>query len=191
MGLIIRNKEYTIAEMKDKIASIEAAKEKIEREIRMMQTNIIGEETRAEDIMRHELAIAAFGRRNISAYQRYDEMTAYIGNWLQDRLREKFSFAIDVFSAYDACHMRWILKADTLYSTISQDFTRETLDVIDMNKTLEYFVESIEKSIPPRFNRKVEVSLPVQNMRLFRCECCNAVLTSTTCEYCGAKYFIN
>lgn len=191
MGLITRNKRCTIAELKDKIASIEAAKEKIEREIKMMQTNIIGEETRAEDIMRHELAIAAFGRRNISAYQRYDEMIAYIGNWLQDRLREKFSFAIDVFSAYDACHIRWIIKADTPYSTISQDFTRETLDVIDMNKTLEYFVESIEKSIPPRFKRKVEVSLPVQNMHLFRCECCNAILTSTTCEYCGAKYFIN
>lgn len=191
MGLIIRNKRHTIAEMKDKIASIEAAKEKIEREIRMMQTNIIGEETRAEDIMRHELAIAAFGRKDIPAYQRYDEMIAYVGNWLQDRLREKFSFTIDIFSAYDACHMRWIIKADTPYSTISQDFTRETLDVIDMNKTLEYFIESIEKSIPPRFKRKVEVSLPIQNMHLFRCECCNAVLTSTTCEYCGAKYFIN
>jgi hypothetical protein len=191
MGLIIRNKRCTIAELKDKIASIEAAKEKIEREIKMMQTNIVGEETRAEDIMRHELALAAFGRKNISEYQRYDEMIAYVGNWLQDRLREKFSFTIDVFSAYDACYIRWVIKADTPYSTVSQDFTKETLDAIDMNKTFEYFVESIEKSIPSRFKRKVEVSLPVQNMRLFRCECCNAVLTSTTCEYCGAKYFIN
>lgn len=190
MGLITKRKKTT-EEIKADLLKVEKNLSELERRMNGMFTNLVGEDTRAEDIMRHELALAAFGRKNISAYQRYDEMIAYVGNWLQDRLREKFSFTIDVFSAYDAYYMRWVIKADTPYSTISQDFTKETLDAIDMNKTLEYFVESIEKSIPPRFKRKVEVSLPVQNMRLFRCECCNAILTSTTCEYCGAKYFIN
>ena len=161
-----------------------------------MFTNLVGEDTRAEDIARHEARLNAFDRHDMSTTMYRDEEIASLGVYLQRKLREEFSFSIDVFSAFDIRSLRWVIKAETPYSVVTEDFTQAAIDKLDWDEVLEFFIDSIEKAIPARFKRKVEVSLPVKilptkEMRLFRCECCNAVLISTTCEYCGAKYFIN
>lgn len=191
MGLITKRKKTT-EEIKADLLKIEKNLSELERRMNGMFTNLVGEDTRAEDIARHEAKLAAFGRHDACC----DEEIASLGAFLQEKLRQEFAFSIDVFSAFDACSLRWIIKADTPYSVVTQDFTREAFDDMDWDEVLKFFINSIEKTTPVRFRRKVEVSLPVktlptQEMRLFRCECCNAVLTSTTCEYCGAKYFIN
>lgn len=195
MGLITKRKKTT-EEIKADLLKIEKNLSELEGRINGMFTNLVGEDTRAEDIARHEAKLSAFGRHDMSTTMYRDEEIAALGVFLQEKLRQEFVFSIDVFSAFDACSLRWIIKADTPYSVVTQDFTREAIDSMDWDEVLKFFIDSIEKTTPTRFRRKVEVSLPVKalparEMRLFRCECCNAVLTSTTCEYCGAKYFIN
>ena len=195
MGLITKRKKTT-EEIKADLLKVEKNLNEIERRMNRMFTNLVGEDTRAEDIARHEAKLSAFGRHDMSTTMYRDEEIAALGVFLQEKLRQEFIFSIDVFSAFDACSLRWIIKADTPYSVVTQDFTQAAIDRLDWDEVLEFFIDSIEKTIPARFKRKVEVSLPVKTlptkeMRLFRCECCNAVLTSTTCEYCGAKYFIN
>lgn len=191
MGLITKRKKTT-EEIKADILKIEKDLSELERGMNRMFFNLVGEDTRAEDIARHESRLAAFGRHDACC----DEEIASLSAFLQRKLREEFTFSIDVFDAFDACSLRWIIKAETPYSVVTQDFTRESFDSMDWDEVFKFFVNSIEKTTPARFRRKVEVSLPVktlptQGMHLFRCECCNAILTSTTCEYCGAKYFFN
>lgn len=195
MGLITKKKKTT-EEIKVDLLKVEKNLSELERRMNRMFFNLVGEDTWAEDIARHEAKLTAFGRHDISTTMCCDEEIASLGAFLQEKLRQKFVFPIDVFSAFDARSLRWIIKADTPYSVVTQDFTREAIDSMDWDEVLKFFIDSIEKTTPTRFRRKVEVSLPVKTlptreMRLFRCECCNAVLTSTTCEYCGAKYFIN
>lgn len=191
MGLIIKKKKTT-EEIKADLLKVEKNLSELERRMNGMFTNLVGEDTRAEDIARHEARLSAFGRHDACC----DEEIASLSAFLQEKLRQEFAFSVDVFSAFDACSLRWVIKAETPYSVVTQDFTREAFDNMDWDEVLKFFINSIEKTTPVRFRRKVEVSLPVktlptQGMHLFRCECCNAVLTSTTCEYCGAKYFIN
>lgn len=188
MGLIFRRKKAP-DEIKEALDSVEEMLNSVERKSNMVQTNIIGEETLAVDTMRHDLTMAAIGRGDVSPFQRYDEQVSYIGDWLRNKLRENFSIAIDVFSAYDHCSMRWIIKAETSYSIVSKDFTRESLDNIDLDKIFEFFSKTIAKSISLRFRKKVEIELPVKRFHALKCECCGATLTSSTCEYCGTKYF--
>lgn len=196
MGLIIRKKKKTTEEIKADLLKVEKNLSELEGSMNKMFYNVVGEDTFAEDIARYKAKLRAFGRHDVSTTIYNDEEIASLGAFLQRKLRQEFTFSIDVFSAFDACSIRWIIKAETPYSVVTQDFTKETLDSADWDEVLEFFIDSIEKTIPPRFRRKMKVSLPVETlptngMHLFRCECCNAVLTSTTCEYCGAKYFIN
>ena len=191
MGLITKKKKTT-EEIKADLLKIEKNLSELERRMNGMFTNLIGEDTRAEDIARHEARLSAFGRHDACC----DEEIASLSAFLQQKLRQEFPFSIDVFDAFDACSLRWIIKAETPYSVVTQDFTQKAFDDMDWGEVLKFFINSIEKTTPVRFRRKVEVSLPVKTLptkekRLFRCECCNAILTSTTCEYCGAKYFFN
>lgn len=101
--------------------------------------NLIGEDTREKDIARHEAKLTAFDRHDTSTTMCRDEKIASLGYFLQQKLKQEFVFSIDVFTAFDAYSLRWLIKAETPYSIVTQDFTRETIDNMDRDEVLKFF----------------------------------------------------
>ena len=75
MGLITKKKKTT-EEIKADLLKIEKNLSELERRMSGMFTNLVGEDTRAEDIARHEARLNAFDRHDMSTTMYRDEEIA-------------------------------------------------------------------------------------------------------------------
>ena len=168
MELITKRKKTT-EEIKTDLLKVEKNLSELERRMNSMFFNLVGEDTRAEDTARHEARLNAFGRHDVSTTRYIDEEIASLGAFLQRKLREEFTFSIDVFDAFDGYSLRWIIKVETPYSVVTQDFTRESIDSTDWDEVLKFFIDSIEKTTPLVSGKRLKCLCPLRLSQLRKC----------------------
>lgn len=109
--------------------------------------------------------------------------------YLESQLTEHFQMKFIMSCSYDIQYARWVIRADVGCACVTKEILEEDMRPSNFKSIGDMFIQRFELSIPKRF-RKREVIKPNADLKLFRCECCNAILSSPICEYCGATYHV-
>lgn len=118
-------------------------------------------------------------------YLRYEMRLDSIARYLTDCLRKTISKDYIVYAMISMELFVYSIKVVNKRWNFTIKFNETDLNEKTDSEIIKIVLEEINKK---NTSQKLEDFSP-KNLYLRRCECCNAILKSDTCEYCGAKYF--
>lgn len=112
---------------------------------------------------------------------RLDNIARYLTNYLRKNVRKDYTVYAMINIELFTYSIRVVNK--------EWNFTIKFNEIDLCGKTDGEIIRVILEEINKRNKAQKPEGFNPKNLYLRRCECCNAILKSDTCEYCGAKYF--